>query len=347
MSQLRIGIIGAGGIARGAHIPRFLKHPKATLVAISDVSQAQVDSAMADFGIPFGYTDYHQMFETENLDAVSICTPNKFHAPIAIAALQKGLHVLCEKPMALNASEAREMTRVARETGKTLMIAYRYRYQATSQAAKRVIDAGELGEIYMVRVQGLRRRGIPSWGVFTNKEMQGGGALVDFGVHLLDLAMWLIGSPKPVEVMGMSSQHIGTRPDVNEWGPWGHETFEVEDHATALIRTDTGSAIQLEVSWALNIPESVENISLSGTEGGLDLRPFRINKAAHGMLINSTPTWMPGEKLSDWDLQIDDFIESVLNGREPLVKPEEAMYVSQIVDAVYESSAIGSAIKLT
>jgi predicted dehydrogenase len=301
---------------------------------------------MSEFGIPFGYTDYREMFETENLDAVSICTPNKFHAPIAIAALQKGLHVICEKPMALNSSEAREMTRVARETGKTLMIAYRYRYQATSQAAKRVIASGELGEIYMVRIQGLRRRGIPSWGVFTNKEMQGGGALVDFGVHLLDLALWLIGNPKPVEVMGITSQRIGTRPDVNEWGPWGHENFEVEDHATALVRLENGNAIQLEVSWALNIPESVENISFSGTEGGLDLRPFRINKASHGMLINSTPTWIPGEKLIDWDLQIDDFIESVLNGREPLIRPEEAMHVSQIVDAIYESSNTGTAIKL-
>jgi predicted dehydrogenase len=346
MSQLRIGIVGAGSIARARHIPLLQAHPDATVVAISDVSREAIDRATMEFNIPFGYTDYQEMFEQENLDAISICTPNKFHAPVAIAALQKGLHVLCEKPMALNAAEGREMVRVAKETGKILMIAYRYRWQARAQAAKRVIDSGELGEIYMIRVNALRRRGIPSWGVFTNKEMQGGGALVDFGVHLLDLALWLAGNPRPLEVSGTISQRLGSKPGVNIWGAWNHENFEVEDQAAAFVRLEGGKALQMEVSWALNIPESQETISLSGTEGGLDVYPLKVNRTAHGMLINWEPTWMPGEKTNEWELQMNDFVESVLQGRQPLVKPEEALAVSEIVDAIYQSAATEAAIRI-
>ena len=345
MSQRRLGIVGSGAIARARHIPLFQKHDKVALVAISDVSQAALDQVTAESGLA-GYTDYREMFEKENLDAVSVCTPNRFHAPVTVAALRAGLHVLCEKPMAVNAAEAREMVRVANETGKILQIAYRYRFQPEPRAAKRVIESGELGEIYRIRVDALRRRGIPSWGSFTNKEMQGGGALVDYGVHLLDLALWLAGNPKPVEVAGISSQRLGTRPNVNMWGQWDYENFQVDDYAAAFIRCEGGKAIQMEVSWALNIPESRESISLSGTEGGLEVYPLKVNKAAHGMLVNWEPAWMPGQKTEDWELQTEDFIESVLEGRQPLVKPEEALQVSEIVDAIYQSSATEAAVKL-
>src|SRR5690348_343656 len=151
MSQLRVGIVGTGSIARNRHLPSFQKHGKVALVAAADAIQASVEQTAAQFGIPAAYTDYREMFEREKLDAVSICTPNKFHAPIAIEALRRGIHVLCEKPMALNGAQSREMARVARETGKVLAIAYRYRFQPPSQAAKRVIEAGELGDVYMIR----------------------------------------------------------------------------------------------------------------------------------------------------------------------------------------------------
>lgn len=343
---LRIGFVGAGGIARAMQIPTFQKNEKAEVVAIADVAQKAVDAAVAEFAIPHGYTDYREMFAQERLDAVVVCTPNKFHAPITIDALNQGLHVLCEKPMALNATEAAEMTRAARATGKTLMIAYRYRQQAAARAAKTIIASGELGDIYMIRVNGLRRRGIPSWGVFTNKEMQGGGALVDYGVHLLDLALWLAGNPQPVEVSGITSQRLGTRPNVNPWGQWDYQNFQVEDHAAAFIRFAGGVAMQLEVSWALNIADSSESISFSGTEGGLDVFPLKVYSARHGMLGNWEPIWFPGKEQKDWDLQAADFIDAVLDGREPLIKPEEAQRVSQIVDAIYASSDRGAAVHI-
>jgi predicted dehydrogenase len=238
------------------------------------------------------------------------------------------------------------MLQAAQDAGKILSIGFHYRHKPNARAAKQIIEDGELGDIYMVRVQALRRRGIPSWGTFTNKEIQGGGAMVDFGVHLLDLALWLMGSPRVQEVSAVTSQRLGTRPNVNSWGPWNYQDFQVEDHAAAFLRLSGGKAIQIEVSWALNIAESAENVSLSGTEAGLDVFPLRINKPAHGMLINSTPAWMPGEKDSEGDLQTADFVDAVLEGRRPIVTAAQALQVSEIVDAIYRSSIAGAAVRL-
>jgi predicted dehydrogenase len=346
MGQLKVGIIGAGGIARGRHIPCFQRNAKAALVAIADVAEGSAERVAQEFGIPAFYTSYQDMIEKEGLDAVVICTPNKFHAPVTIDALGRGLHVLCEKPMALNAEEGRAMLQAAQDAGKILSVAFHYRHKPNARAAKQIIEDGELGDIYMVRVQALRRRGIPSWGTFTNKEIQGGGAMVDFGVHLLDLALWLMGSPRVQEVNAVTSQRLGTRPNVNAWGPWNYQDFQVEDHAAAFLRLPGGKAMQLEVSWAINIAESVENVSLSGTEAGLDVFPLRINKPAHGMLLNSTPAWMPGEKDSEGDLQTADFVDSVLENRRPTVTAAQALQVSEIVDAIYRSSISGTAVRL-
>lgn len=346
MRELRVGVIGAGGIARSQHIPLLQKHPQVHLAAVADVSAEALAVVASKFNVPASYADYRELLDNEDLDAVVVCTPNKFHAPVAIAAMNKGLHVLCEKPMAASVEQAREMARVARETGMMLAIAYRYRFQPPVQAAKRLTVAQELGEIYMIRVAALRRRGIPSWGVFTNRELQGGGALIDFGVHLLDAALWLAGNPKAIEVVAVTSQRLGRSPGVNKWGAWNHEQFEVEDHAAAFVRLEGGKALQLEASWALNIAADQETISLSGTEGGLDVFPLRLNKAAHGMLLDSTPAWIPDAELSEWKAQIDDFVAAVLEGRSPLVQPEEALQVSEIVDAIYRSAAEGEVVRV-
>ena len=344
--RVRMGIVGTGRIAQNRHLPSYQKNDRVVVVAAADPVPEAVHSAAATFGIPSVYTDYREMLEREDLDAVSVCTPNKYHAPVATAALRQGLHVFCEKPLARTATEARAMVRLARETGRILATGYRYRHQAEARAAKRVIDAGELGDIYMMRARALRRRKIPSWGTFTDKEIQGGGALVDFGVHVLDLALWLAGHPRVLEVTGVTSQRLGTRPGVNEWGPWEHTAFEVEDHAAAFLRFEGGRALQLEVSWALNIAQSEESVSLSGTAGGLDVYPFQLNKAVYGMLVNCSPAWMPGQTESEWDLQVADFVEAILENREPLVKPEQALQVNEIVDAIYESAATGAAVAL-
>jgi predicted dehydrogenase len=346
MEKLRVGIVGTGGIARNRHIPWFSKHPKVTIVAASDPVKASVDEVTAQFGIPGNYTDYAEMFAKEQLDAAIICTPNKFHAPASIAALESGLHVLCEKPMALDPVEARTMLETAKRTGKTLSIGFHYRHMANVRAAKRVVDSGELGNIYMVRVTALRRRGIPSWGTFVQKEIQGGGAMIDFGVHLLDTALWLIGNPKPVEVSASLSQNLGTKPNVNPWGQWNYKDFTVEDQVAGFVRFENGTSLMMECSWALNIPESKENVSLSGTDAGLEVFPLTVNKAAHEMLVSWKPDWMAGERTDAGEPQTDDFVTSVLEGRSPIVKAEQALQVTEIVDAMYRSAAAGKAVQL-
>lgn len=346
MAELRVGIIGAGGVARGRHIPCFGRNPRASVVAVADVSREAAEKAAADFGIPAAYADYREMLEREDLHAAVVCTPNKHHAPVTIAALERGLHVLCEKPLALNAEEGRAMLEAAIAAERILSVGFHYRHMPNARAARRLVEAGELGDVYMARVQAIRRRGIPSWGSFTNREVQGGGALVDFGVHLLDLALWLLGNPRVSEVSGVTSQRLGTRPNVNKWGAWNHEDFQVEDHAAAMIRLQDGRALQLEVSWALNVLSDVENVSLSGTEAGLDVFPLRVNRAAHGMLVDWVPSWIPGEKADPGDVQTADFVDAILDGRRPVVEARQALQVSEVVDAIYRSSALGAAVRL-
>jgi predicted dehydrogenase len=198
----------------------------------------------------------------------------------------------------------------------------------------------------MVRVNALRRRGIPSWGSFVHKHIQGGGAMIDFGVHTLDTALYLLGNPKPIEVSATLSQHLGTKPNVNPWGQWNYQEFTVEDQVAAFVRFENGASMLLECSWALNVPESKETISLSGTEAGLDVFPLKVNKAQHGMLTHWVPDWMEKENEEPGIGQAADFVNAIKNGGTPNVLAEQALQVTDIVDAIYRSAAAGHAIKL-
>src|SRR5690625_161541 len=176
MAVLKVGIIGAGGIAQSVHIPNYLKSGfDVEIVGIADISLDRANEVAKEFDIPHVYASYEDMLAEVSLDAVSVCVPNKFHADASIAALKAGCHVLCEKPPAMNAEEAAHMRQVADEAGKILTYGFHFRYQPEVETAKAFVDAGEMGDIYSARVQAIRRRGIPGWGVFTNKDLQGGG----------------------------------------------------------------------------------------------------------------------------------------------------------------------------
>lgn len=345
MSQLRMGIIGVGGIAQNRHIPTFLKmRDKVTITAISDVNEETAKVVGQKFGISNVYAHYADMFE--HVDAVTICTPNKFHAEITIAALEAGLHVFCEKPMAMRPDECEAMIAAAEKSGKQLAIAYHYRFMKESVAAKRLVDADEIGRPIVARAKGMRRRKVPGWGVFTNKELQGGGSLIDYGCHLLDLSLWLLGNPKPVEVMGTAYNELSKMPgQVNQWGSFDHETFEVDDHVTAYIKFEGGASLLFETSWSANVKGDEESVSISGISGGVDLFPFHVNQMKHGMLLNTEADWVPGE--DDPSLpQAENFINSCLGHEELIVKPQQAMQVSLIIDAIYRSSETGKSVSL-
>lgn len=345
MQKLRMGIIGVGGIAQARHIPAFLKFSdQVTIEAISDVNEVTAKAVADTFNISKAYSNYRDMFQ--EVDAVTICTPNKFHAEITIAALEAGLHVLCEKPMAMTPKECQAMIDAAESSGKVLAIAYHYRFMKDSQAAKRIILENEIGQPMVARAKALRRRKVPGWGVFTNKELQGGGSLIDYGCHFLDLSLWLLGNPEVVEVTGTTYNQLSRMPDqVNLWGDFNHETFEVDDHVTAYIKFSNGASMLFETSWMANIKDDEESLSISGQTGGIDLFPFQLNQMKHGMLLNSEANWVPGE--DDPGIpQAQNFINSCLGLEELIVKPKEALQVSQVIDAIYKSSETGQSVRL-
>lgn len=346
MSKVRIGMIGTGGIARNRHMPSFSKHPDVEIVAAADLAAEPLKQAGEQFNIPSLYSDYKEMIAKERLDGVVVCTPNKFHAPATIDALNAGVNVLCEKPMALDPAEGRAMIAAAKQNNKILTIGFHYRHRPQVKAAKKIIDAGELGHVYMVRVNALRRRGIPSWGSFVHKHMQGGGAMIDFGVHTLDTALYLMGNPRPVEVTASISQHLGTKPNVNPWGQWNYKEFTVEDQVAAFVRFENGATMLLECSWALNVPETKETVSLSGTEAGLDVFPLKVNKAQYDMLTSWQPDWMPDDGVEPGIGQAADFVNAIQTGTQPNATAEQALQVTDIVDAIYRSAEAGKAITL-
>lgn len=343
--KLKMGIIGVGGIAQGRHIPTYLKlSEQVEITAISDVNLERAKEVAAKFNINQIYTDYNELFS--DVDAVTICTPNKFHAEITVAALEAGVHVLCEKPMAMSVEECQEMVDAAKASGKMLSIAYHYRFMKNSQAAKNMMLADEIGKPLVTRVQALRRRKVPGWGVFTNKELQGGGSLIDYGCHLLDLSLWLMGNPKPVEVSGTTYNVLSKSPDqVNQWGQFNHETFDVDDHVTAYVKFDNGASMLLETSWAANIKSDSEHLSISGAKGGLEVFPFQMFKADNGMLLDTEAAWIPGEEDPSVP-QALNFINACLGKEELVVSPEQAFQTSQIIEAIYKSSESGQAIKI-
>lgn len=346
MSKLRVGLIGAGGIARGAHIPGYLKcGDKVEITAIADVVKEKAEAVAAEFAIPHVYENYEDMLQEVELDAVSVCTPNKFHAAATIAALRANCHVICEKPPAMTVKETQQMAQAAEDAGKILTYGFHFRHAPQTEVLKRFIDAGELGEIYAANVLAVRRRGIPGWGVFTNKELQGGGPLIDIGVHMLDTALHLMGFPEPDTVLGVTYQKLGTRPGVGLSGEWDWQNFSIEDMARGMITFKNGASILLETAFAANVKErEVINVSLMGDGGGADLFPLNIYQEKHDTLIDVTPSFLP--ERHHHEVEIERFVEACLTGTTPLSTPREGIIVQQIIEGLYQSAASGKAIQL-
>ncbi|CDQ18869.1 Predicted dehydrogenase [Halobacillus karajensis] len=345
MTRLKMGIIGVGGIAQGRHIPSFLDmKSKVEITAVHDVNQERAEETAKTYDISLVCNDYKEMFP--HVDAVTICTPNKFHAEISIAALEAGVHVLCEKPMAITAAECEAMLEAAEKNDRLLSIAYHYRYTPEAQLAKKAILNNDIGEPLVTRVQAMRRRKVPGWGVFTNKDLQGGGSLIDFGCHLLDLALWLLDDPKPVEVIGRTYDRLSKTPgQVNDWGPFDHETFNVDDHVTSYITFENGASMQFECSWAANIKEDHTSLTISGVDGGLSVYPFELYQAKYGALMDSTAKIREGEPTPGL-AQANNFVDSCLGQDELVVKPEQALKVTRLMEAIYQSSETSTSVKL-
>jgi predicted dehydrogenase len=345
--KLQVGIIGTGGIASSVHVPGYAAVADLVdVVAACDVQAERVAVFGQQYGIPHTFTDYRQMLDSGlGLDAVSICTAPSSHMPIAVAAFEAGLHVMLEKPVARTAEEARQIVAAARRAGTKLMIGFQYRFAWQTQALKKIIEAGELGELYYARALSIRRRGIPGWGVFTSKEASGGGPLMDLGVHALDQAIYLLGARRPVSVFGQTFQKLGTRPGVNNFGPWDPSRFETEDFATGQVRFEDGSVLLLETSWALNTIHEAHTVEVMGTEGGGETEPFAINGEHAGLLVTTTPQ-EPPDASDGQNEKIAHFVRCILDDTPPLVTFEEIMLVASILDGIYQSAATGQSVPL-
>lgn len=258
---IRVGVIGVGSIAEIAHLPNYRKNDQVVLAAVADFNEQRAQSVANKFGVAAAYTDVEQMLANENIDAVSICTPNTSHVPLALTAIRHGVDVLLEKPLSTDYSEAKALVAEAEKANRICMIGMPHRFRNQARALKHLVDAGELGDIYYVKAKILRRRGTPT-GWFTDRSKSGGGSLMDIGVHALDLAWWITGMQKPAKISGQLVQGIG-KYNTLMTGRWksadaanqDNSVFDVEDFSTAYIRFENGMVLSLEVSWALNGPQ--------------------------------------------------------------------------------------------
>ena len=351
--KLRIGIIGCGGIANGKHMPNLALLDNVEMVAFCDLVKERAEKAAKEYGTPDAkvYTDYKELLKDESIDICHVCTPNRSHSFITVDALEAGKHVMCEKPMAINAAEAKKMLDAAKRTGKKLSIGYQNRQNNENQYAHAAAAAGEFGEIYYGKALAIRRRAVPTWGVFLNEYEQGGGPLIDIGTHALDLTLWIMNNYEPKMVVGNTFRKLADQKNAaNAWGDWDPEKFTVEDAAFGYIVMKNGAVITLESSWALNfrVPREAAYM-LCGTEGGVDnVDGLKVNSVKHGRqvvedvnLSAGGVAFYAGKSASASAVDMAQWINAVVTDTDPCVLPEQAYVVTQILEAIYTSAKTG------
>lgn len=346
--KLKIGIIGSGGIAQGAHMKGYAAIPdQCEMVAVCDVNPETAKKAAEMYNVPKQYTDYRELLADPEIDAVSVATPNKYHVEPTVDALKAGKHVLCEKPLGMNAEECRLMCRTAKETGKLLQVGLNMRFSGQAQFLKKYIDNGHMGDIYYARAQALRRRGVPGWGVFINKELQGGGPLIDIGVHILDLTLTMMGYPKPVSASGKTWDTLGKNPELwNAWGDYDRNKFTVEDFAVGLIKFDNGAVVVLESSFMANLDREEFKTQLFGTKAGADLKGWgddalTIYTEQDRQLFDMRPKNVANVDSTHVE-EVKAFVDSILNDKPSMVPGENGLILNAIFDALYKSSETGN-----
>ncbi|MBQ6263773.1 MAG: Gfo/Idh/MocA family oxidoreductase [Clostridia bacterium] len=354
MEKLRVGIIGTGGISNfhmaGYKILR--EKGEVEIVAGCDIDEEKVKRYIKKYDIPRYYTDCREMMEKEDLDIVSVCTWNAAHKDCTITALRGGANVICEKPMAMNAAEAEEMARVAKEEGKLLQIGFVRRFGNDAEIVSKFRDNGDLGDIYYAKATYLRRDGCPG-GWFGDKKFSGGGPLIDLGVHVIDLVRYLAGNPKPVAAFGVTYDNIGCSRAEGGGVAWDKPEgddyeFTVEDFASAMIKFDSGLTLSVEASFNLNIKQDVGNIEIFGTKAGVNLNPdIELYTDMAGQYVNVRPA---GETALSFDglfeREIFGFVNAV-RGIEPCRAPaEDGVALMKILDAIYESAKVGHSVEI-
>lgn len=354
--KVRLGVVGIGNIWHGAHAAPLLKHPDVEIVGVCDIVREKAAKFAAEHSIKHVFTDWEEMLDSLKLDAVDICTPNLLHSKIAVGALKRGLHAFTEKPDAVTVAEAEAMAAAAAANGKTLMAMRNNRFAPPHQWLKRYADAGHLGEVYAGRCGWIRRRGIPGkGGWFTTKALSGGGPLIDLGVHLIDLTIWLMGNPRPTQVMGSTYRKFaeGELSD-SAHAQFGEKkaggTFDVEDLAMGFIRFDNGATLQIEFSWASNIERESVFSELRGTKAGFKLdaaaQELKVFTEVEGALCDLSPRVHEKTGMSGHGRHLYHFIDVVRGLAKPINTPEDGVHMIKILTAIYRSADTGKVVDL-
>ena len=343
---MKVAVIGCGTIANAAHIPSYMNNPEAEIKYFCDILPERAEAAVEKYGCGTAITDYHIALNDPEIEAVSVCTPNNMHPTISIDAMRAGKDVLCEKPAARTYAEALEMQKVQHETGRILNIGVVNRFNDSVNLIKKFIDDGKLGEVFHVYVSFRAHRSIPGLGgAFTTKAIAGGGALIDWGVHYLDIVMYCCGDPKPVTVTGEAFCKLGR--DMKNYAyksMWAENTknvdgtYDVDDSVTALIRTE-GPVITVNGAWAQNIGQSETYIDFMGDKAGIRLQygsDFTVYTAEHGALIEYKPEFKMRDHFQN---EIDAFVDCVKTGKKLPSHIDTVIITARMMQAIYDSSA--------
>lgn len=350
IQPLKVGVIGVGGIA-ATHMPGWATSPYTTVVAGADPNPEALALWGKRWEVERLYTDSLAIIEDPDIDIIDICTPSMFHAPLTIAALNNGKHVICEKPLAPTPDEIRQMIAARDRSGKLLMTAQHHRYTPQGMALKAEVDKGALGDVYHARAWYLRRNNVPNGPGFLLKSRSGGGACIDIGVHALDTALWLMGSPTPVSVTGLARNALSKLPGA--WSPWagGSEIMpemDVEELAVGFVRFANGATMMLEFSWMLNGPHNEDlQVWLYGTAGGCHYPKAELYTSTNQprQQYDITLQYLP-QVLGPHAVECMAFAEAVFTGKPSPVPAEQSLAVQIILDSIYTSAETGREVRL-
>ncbi len=338
---LKVGVIGVGGIA-ATHFPGWHNSPHTELVALADMSSEVLARVAKEQNVSRTYAKTEDLINDPDIDIIDICTPSAYHAPLSIAALEAGKHVICEKPLAPKPADIQAMIQARDKSGKLLMTAQHFRFSGAARSLKAEIDTGVLGEVYHARSWMLRRNWLPVGPGFSMKKNSGGGPCIDIGVHILDLTLWMMGNPKPITVSGVTQDFLSKQAGAfSAWGGAVPDYFDVEEFAAAFVRFENGATLILEVSWLLHHATRGEDMQmwLYGTKGGSNWPKNELLSAN-----NATRQLLNTQLQNEDDLgeahaaECMEFAKAIAEGRPSPVPPEQSLDVMTILDGLYRSA---------
>ncbi len=344
---LRLGIIGCGGIMRGAHLPGWKSAGNIEIVAACDSNPDTLARFAAEFGIAHTTTDYRELATRTDIDVIDIATPNRLHTPAALAALNSGKHVLCEKPLATTTAEVRALAAAALKADRLLMTAQHMRWTPMGVACRRWVEAGNLGQVYHARIHALRRNWLPGAPTFIDDSLSGGGPCMDIGVHALDLGMWLMGNPTPVRVSGTTRVNFAKGDRIpGAWGEWDRDRFTVEDFASGFVHFDNGATMVIESSWLQHQKEREDfSAQLFGDQASLHWPSGEFQTAVNRVLVDGRLDQVEGLPPAHSG-EIHAFVDAIRNGKPSPVPVAETLKVISILEAIVESGKTGREVRL-